>query len=53
MDMRQINARNYAVYLQRRVEDHGDPSRPIPKWTDIDRDAVREVVREFRRLEQN
>ncbi len=52
MDMRRINARNYAVYLQRRVEDLGDPARPTPKWTDIDRDAVRELIREFRRLER-
>ena len=53
MDMQRINARNYAVYLQRRVEDHFDADRPVPKWTDIDREAVREVVREFRRLERN
>ena len=52
MDMRRINARNYAVYLQRRVEDHGDPERPAPKWSDTDREAVRELVREFRRLER-
>ena len=52
MDMRRINARNYAVYLQRRIEDYGDPARPMPKWTDFDRDAVRELVREFRRLER-
>lgn len=47
MGMRRINARNYAVYLQRRAEDFGDPERPIPKWTDLDHEAVRELVREF------
>ena len=52
MDMRRINAHKYVVYLQRRVEDHGDPERPTPKWTAIDRDAVRDLVREFRRLER-
>ena len=52
MDMGRINARNYAVYLKRRVEDHRDSDRPTPKWTEIDREAVRELVREFRRLER-
>lgn len=52
MDMRRLNARNYAVYLQRRVEDFIDPSRPLPKWTDLDREAVRELVREFQRLDR-
>lgn len=37
MDMRRINARNYAVYLQRRVEDHFDADRPTPKWAESDR----------------
>ena len=52
MDMRRINARNYAVYLQRRVEDHGDPERPLPSWIQIDREVVRELVSEYRRLER-
>jgi hypothetical protein len=52
MDMRRLNARNYAVYLQRRVEDYVDPERSLPKWTELDRDAVRELVREFQRLER-
>jgi hypothetical protein len=52
MDMRRINSRNYAVYLERRVEDQGDAERPLSKWAEINRDAVREPVREFRRLER-
>jgi len=51
--MRRINARNYAVYLQRRVEGPGDAERPTPKWTEVDRDAVRDLVREFRRSEHS
>ncbi len=51
--MRRIDARNYAVYLQRRVEDYGDAERLLPKWTEIDRDAVRDLVREFRRSEHS
>jgi hypothetical protein len=52
MDMRRPNARNYAVYLQRRVEDFVDPERPLPKWSELDREAVRELVREFQRLDK-
>jgi hypothetical protein len=53
MGMGRINARNYAVYLQRRVEDFGVEEQPVPKWTERDLDAVREVLREFRILDQH
>jgi hypothetical protein len=52
MDMRRLNARNYAVYLQRRAEDFVDPERPLPKWSELDREAVRELLREFQRLDR-
>ena len=50
--MRRLNARNYAVYLQRRVGDYVDSDQPTPRWTDLDREAINELVRGFRYLEQ-
>ena len=44
------HARNYVIYLRRRVEDFGDADRPIPKWSDLDHDAVKVVLDEFDRL---
>ena len=50
--MRRLNARNYAVYLQRRVGDYVDSDQPTPRWTDLDREAINELIRGFRYLEQ-
>jgi len=47
------DARHYAVYLQRRVDDFSDAEQPAPKWTERDRDAVREVLHEFRTLDHH
>jgi len=51
--MERINARHYAVYLERRVDDFGDAEQPVPRWTERDRDAIREVLRAFRLLDQH
>jgi hypothetical protein len=40
------HARNYVIYLRRRVDDYAEPDRPIPKWTDLDHEAVRTVLDE-------
>ncbi|HYI16420.1 MAG TPA: hypothetical protein VEX37_13575 [Thermomicrobiales bacterium] len=45
------HARNYVIYLRRRVEDFAEPDRPIPKWSDLDHEAVRVVLDEFDRLQ--
>lgn len=50
--MRRLNARNYAVYLQRRSGDYIDRDQPTPRWTDLDREAVHELVRGFRYMER-
>lgn len=50
--MRRLNARNYAVYLQRRAGDYVDRDQPAPRWTDLDREAIHELLRGFRYLEQ-
>lgn len=50
--MRRLNARNYAVYLQRRAGDYVDRDQPTPRWTDLDREAVFELVRGFRYMER-
>jgi hypothetical protein len=45
------HARNYAIYLRRRAEDFAEPDRPIPKWSDLDHEAVKVVLDEFERLQ--
>ena len=45
------HARNYAIYLRRRAEDYAEPDRPIPKWSDLDHEAVKVVLDEFDRLQ--
>lgn len=40
------HARNYVIYLRRRVEDYTEPDRPIPKWSDLDHEAVKVVLDE-------
>ena len=45
------HARNYVIYLRRRVEDFSEPDRPIPKWSDLDHEAVRVVLDELDRLQ--
>ena len=45
------HARNYAIYLRRRAEDFAEPDRPIPKWSDLDHEAVKVVLDEFDRLQ--
>jgi hypothetical protein len=45
------HARNYVIYLRRRAEDFAEPDRPIPKWSDLDHQAVRVVLDEFERLQ--
>ncbi len=40
------HARNYVIYLRRRVEDYAEPDRPIPKWSDLDHEAVKVVLDE-------
>lgn len=45
------HARNYVIYLRRRVEDFADADRPVPKWSDLDHEAVKVVLDEFERLQ--
>lgn len=52
ISQRRLDAKNHAVYLQRRVDDFPDQSRPTPKWTERDYAAVAAVLREFRDLEE-
>lgn len=46
------HARNDVIYPRRRVEDYAEPDRPIPKWSDLDHDAVKIVRNEVDRLQQ-
>lgn len=45
------HARNYVIYLRRRVEDFADADRPVPKWSELDHEAVKVVLDEFDRLQ--
>ena len=45
------HARNYVIYLRRRVEDFADANRPIPKWSELDHEAVKVVLDELERLQ--
>ena len=44
--------RNHFLYLRRRVEDFPDRSRPTPRWTELDYQAVSSVLRELGTLQR-
>jgi hypothetical protein len=46
------HARNYVIYLRRRVEDYAEPDQPIPKWSDLDHEAVKVVLDEVEWLQR-
>lgn len=51
MSARREQARISAIYLQRRVGDFIDNDQPVPRWTNLDQEAVANLLREFRNLD--
>ena len=49
--MRQ-DVRNHFFYLRRRVEDYPDASQPVPRWTDLDYQAVSLLLDELGTLQR-
>jgi hypothetical protein len=43
-------ARDYIFYLRRRVEDYPVPDQPVPKWTELDHQAISLLLDELERL---
>ncbi len=52
MNTRREEARINAIYLQQQIHDFRDHDRPIPKWTKHDREALSNVLREYRYLDR-
>lgn len=49
--MRQ-DVRNHFFYLRRRVEDYPDAGQPVPRWTDLDYQAVSLLLDELGTLQR-